>query len=273
MGALLYVGKVSDYPKWNFPSHKHDELHEIVYIIEGEGQFVIGGRPYEASKGDILIYNKGVIHEERSSLTHPIATYFCGLSASSNRGNSKEWIIPPDIDPVIRANKYSHEVESLMSLLFEESSLRDQDYSIICESLLVSILTLIQRMISNQNILHEEEGNSLAVQIKHYIDKNYTSNVNLKNIADHFHISPYHLSHVFKSKYNNSPINYLILRRIGEAQQLLLKTEMKVWEIAKLTGYENANYFSMLFAKVTGESPKQFKKIYKKDLYSAEENG
>jgi YesN/AraC family two-component response regulator len=51
----------------------------------------------------------------------------------------------------------------------------------------------------------------------------------------------------------------MIYRRMGEAKRLLINTEMKVREIAKLVGYENANYFTMFFTKTMGESPLQYK--------------
>jgi quercetin dioxygenase-like cupin family protein len=42
--VLLYAGQISDEPDWKFPSHKHDDLSEIIYISEGEGEFIIGNK-------------------------------------------------------------------------------------------------------------------------------------------------------------------------------------------------------------------------------------
>ncbi|MNP87470.1 HTH-type transcriptional activator Btr [compost metagenome] len=47
---------------------------------------------------------------------------------------------------------------------------------------------------------------------------------------------------------------------MGEAKCLLTKTDMKVSEIAHVLGYQNANYFTILFTKTMGESPTQYKK-------------
>ena len=78
-------------------------------------------------------------------------------------------------------------------------------------------------------------------------------------------MNPYYLSHVFNDMYNDSPINYLISRRMGEGKRLLINTNMKVREIASLLGYENPNYFTRIFTKTMGESPLQFKRSETKE--------
>jgi AraC-like DNA-binding protein/mannose-6-phosphate isomerase-like protein (cupin superfamily) len=265
--TLVYAGQISDNPEWNFPSHKHDDLSEIIYISEGEGTFIINNKTYTAGQGDILIYNKGVIHEEYSKPSNPLKTYFCGVSNLAIEGMKELHIIPSDIEPVIRRNKYSHKIESYISDIFEESSLQAAGFEIICQNLLTSLITLIIRIIKLQNRNSvTDDSHSLAHRIKEYIDKNYTKNINLNDIADKLHVSPYYLSHIFKKEMNISPINYLINRRIGEAKRLLISTDMKIWEIAKIVGYENTNYFTLLFKKRTGESPKKFKENHTKKL-------
>lgn len=259
-GHLLYAGHVSNNPDWQFPSHKHEDLFEILVIKEGECQFIIGDIEYTASEGDVIIYNKGVLHAEKSSKDSPIHICYCGFHSS------KEWIIPPDLDPVIRTNSYSSEIITLMELLFEESTIRDEGHEQICQHLLQSILLLVSRMLSKQPRLLEAGRQQIALDIKEYIDMNYTQPLTLKKMAAHFNISPYYLAHLFKDRYSTSPIHYMIQRRMGEATRLLVQTEMKVWEIAKLTGYENANYFSILFTKMVGMSPRQYRDNHKKTL-------
>ncbi|MEW9670915.1 AraC family transcriptional regulator [Ammoniphilus sp. 3BR4] len=264
---LVYAGQISDNPEWKFPSHKHDDLSEIIFICEGEGTFIINNKTYTAEQGDILIYNKGVIHEEYSNPSNPLKTYFCGVSNLSIEGMKELHIIPSEIEPVIRKNKYSQKIESYMSDIFEESSLRAPGYEIICHNILTSLITTIIRIIKLDHMNNvAADSYSLAHRVKEFIDKNFTKNINLNDIAEKLHVNPYYLSHVFKKEMNYSPINYLINRRIGEAKRLLVSTDMKVWEIAKIVGYENANYFTLLFKKMTGESPKKFKENHTKKL-------
>jgi len=263
--VLFYAGQISDEPEWKFPSHKHDDLSEIIYISEGEGEFIIDNRFYRAGKNDILIYNKGIIHDEKSDHLNPLKTYFCGIGNLYINGVEEGCIIPTDARPVIKADKYSYKIESYISDIFEEISSQIMGYETICQSLVVSLIVLILRII---NIQHDKvtfrEIGPLGNQIKEYIDKNYIRNISIDKIADRLYISRDYLSHVFKNETGYSPINYMINRRIGEAKRLLLTTEMTIQQISMEVGYLNANYFSMLFKKVTGISPGHFRGENKK---------
>ncbi|MCM3628903.1 AraC family transcriptional regulator [Paenibacillus glycanilyticus] len=264
---LLYAGKVSDSPNWNFPSHKHDDLHEVIVICEGEGMFTIGGRSFRVSGGDILVYNKGVLHEEQSSSDNPLTTYYCGFTLPQ-ASPAEDWVIPHGVEPVIRSSRAYSEIAALMKMIVDESSIKEEGYERISRYLINSVILLLRRTVRNQQHVKEQETNaSLAEQIKDYIDRNFTQNVSLKDLGRQFHVNPYYVSHVFKDYYQISPINYAIHRRIGEATRLLVSTEMKVWEIAKLLGYDNPNYFSIIFRRVTGLSPNRFRESNQQNLF------
>lgn len=47
---LLYIGKVQGNPNWNFPSHMHEDISEMVYVSDGEGVIKINGYPYTVKK-------------------------------------------------------------------------------------------------------------------------------------------------------------------------------------------------------------------------------
>src|SRR5690606_13927293 len=65
MPKLLYICDVDhDYTKMPRIMHSHDDIVEFVFIREGRGNHVIGGKTYETKKGDVLIYNSRVIHDE-----------------------------------------------------------------------------------------------------------------------------------------------------------------------------------------------------------------
>ncbi|MGO4109266.1 AraC family transcriptional regulator [Paenibacillus sp. YAF4_2] len=264
---LLYAGKVSDTPNWNFPSHKHDDLHEIIVICDGEGTFTIGGQSFSVSGGDILVYNKGVLHEEQSSSDNLLITYYCGFTLPS-ASPAEDWVIPPDVEPVIRSSRVFSEIAALMKMIVDESAIKEEGYDRISRYLINSIILLLRRAVRNQQNIKEQESNAgLAELIKDYIDRNFKQNISLKDLGLQFHVNPYYVSHVFKDYYQISPINYAIHRRIGEATRLLVSTEMKVWEVAKLLGYENPNYFSIIFRRVTGLSPNQFRESNQQNLF------
>ncbi|WP_413408952.1 AraC family transcriptional regulator [Paenibacillus amylolyticus] len=266
--TIIYVGKLADNPHWSFPTHKHDDLHEIIYVTEGKGVFTIDGTKHWAQKGDMLIYNKGTLHEEKSNAEFPLSTFYCGFRFAEGTQSLEDWVIPPSNNPIIRANRYSDELHSLMQTLFNEFSIREHGYESISGHVLKAILLIIDRQSRQQLPSGEIVGsNTLAESIKDYLDTNYRQNIKLKELADQFHIDFYYLIHMYKNHYGTSPYHYLIQRRMGEATRLLVSTNKKVWEIAKLVGYDNPNYFTILFTKTVGESPRSFRKKNQKDMF------
>lgn len=258
---LFYAGNISNEPEWSFGPHSHDDLSEIIYISDGEGEYIIDGQYYKASKGDLLIYNKNVIHEEKSNPKNPIKTYFCGLGNLHINGLPTGFIIPGNRIPVIHTDQYSYKVENYISNIFEECKSQVVGYDIVCQNLLVSLIILIYRMINiREESPNEKSAGSVGMKIKGYLDENYTRDISLRDIAGTLYISQDYISHIFKSEIGKSPIRYLITRRIGEAKKLLLTTDKTIHEIAASVGYDNPNYFMILFKKVTGTSPGVFRK-------------
>ena len=67
----------------------------------------------------------------------------------------------------------------------------------------------------------------------------------------------------FKKVTNQTPMQYIVGLRITKATELLLSTRMNVSQVASAVGYSNALYFSRLFSKHTGMSPKQYRALNK----------
>ena len=73
-------------------------------------------------------------------------------------------------------------------------------------------------------------------------------------------INKFYLSKIFKETYGTTINNYLISKRITRAKQLLRFTDMTVDEIGVAVGMADANYFSRMFRKVEGSSPREYRK-------------
>ena len=59
-----------------------------------------------------------------------------------------------------------------------------------------------------------------------------------------------------------SPLQYVLRRRIGEAQTLLITTDLPVTRIAAQVGYDNPSHFNAQFAKAVGMAPRTFRREY-----------
>lgn len=103
------------------------------------------------------------------------------------------------------------------------------------------------------------KNNDLIRRAMLYISKNYSSNITLENVATHVHLNPAYFSSLFKQAAGSSFKEYLNMIRIEEGKRLLSNTDYSIIDIAIAVGFEDQSYFSKVFKKYTGLTPKQYR--------------
>ncbi len=105
----------------------------------------------------------------------------------------------------------------------------------------------------------KDQKNFLVENVKKYIAKHLHERIALSDLAESFHVSPNYLSQLFK-KYTEVGINeYITQQKIAASKELLKQPDLKIYEVAEQFGFESAFYYSKVFKKVTGISPKDFR--------------
>lgn len=93
-----------------------------------------------------------------------------------------------------------------------------------------------------------------------YVQNNFCDpNITLISVAGHVGMSTAHFSTVFSQSMGKSFIAYLTKLRIEKAKELLVKTDMKLSDVAMEIGYNEPNYFSHVFRKSEGVTPKEYR--------------
>jgi len=121
------------------------------------------------------------------------------------------------------------------------------------------VMEILEQIINCIDENSKFNGSSFMKKIELFIKENYNKDITIKSIAQQFYINPIYLGRMFK-KHFNMPFNkYLHLVRIENAKRLLLKTDMKIYEIAKEVGYSDPDYFALKFEEYVGKSPSKFR--------------
>ena len=98
----------------------------------------------------------------------------------------------------------------------------------------------------------------IALKIKNYLDEMFRTNITNQLLAARFGFVPSYIVSIFKTYYGLTPMDYLVKTRIDESKFLLVNSSLKIKEIASEVGYEDSLYFSKVFKKITGVSPKEY---------------
>lgn len=92
-----------------------------------------------------------------------------------------------------------------------------------------------------------------------FIAQNFATSISLDDVASYVHLNPAYFSTIFKQSMGSSFKEYLTMVRIEESKRLLANTNYSVIDIAIATGFEDQSYFSKVFKKYTGLTPKQYR--------------
>ncbi|HIV67414.1 MAG TPA: AraC family transcriptional regulator [Candidatus Butyricicoccus stercorigallinarum] len=272
---LLYVSKISpDASTHPRVMHAHDDLIELLLICSGSSEFLIHDKKKLIRPGDLLVYNAGVVHDEISGPGVEIGSYCVAIGGLHMPGLRENALVPDDAGYIFPTGAHFEAMRALCEMMFHSLSTGEPRAEVFCHSLmhalLVKALAVIGGREADAEAAEVEEPHVLGLRIKSYIDEHYTEPITLQSMGEALHISPYYLSHVFKQMSGYSPVQYLLRRRIGEAQTLLITTDLPITTIAGMVGYDTQSYFNLQFTKNVGMPPKKFRQNY---IVSAEEAG
>lgn len=95
--------------------------------------------------------------------------------------------------------------------------------------------------------------------VQRYVSKHLTEELTVKEAAKLCSMSESYFSHMFKKEMGLSFVDYVNRQRVRKAERLLTNTNLRISEISAAVGVDNANYFSVLFRKINGLSPQEYR--------------
>lgn len=105
---------------------------------------------------------------------------------------------------------------------------------------------------------NQDQNNKVVAMAKKIVEENLQNTINLSEVAERLNMSTGYFSTIFKKIAGVGFTEYVTEAKINKAKKLFKEGNYKIYEIAQLTGYENAYYFSKVFKKVTGMTPSEF---------------
>src|SRR6185503_16545209 len=127
-------------------------------------------------------------------------------------------------------------------------------------ALVANVVEGFQRTTGHQGPVTAPASVGLAAALR-LLRREQHRTIALKELAQAAHMSPFHFARRFKALTGFTAMEYLEKIRIGRAQELLLsKPELRLGETARLVGFADPAYFSRVFRKRVGISPRAYRK-------------
>jgi AraC-like DNA-binding protein len=155
-----------------------------------------------------------------------------------------------NIDLATTINKL---VKECMSTSITKDALAD----LTLQELLVRIIQA-QTIKSIENTDLSCATNTPISYVIEYIKKNLNNDISLKKLSSFSSMSATSLYRFFKRELGMSPLEFILKEKLKCAKKLLTSPNIHINEVCYLSGFENANYFSRLFKKYEGITPKQY---------------
>ncbi len=112
----------------------------------------------------------------------------------------------------------------------------------------------------------------IVAQVQQYIREHLADRLTLNEVAAVFNFSPNYLSQLFAQNSESGFVEFVTATRIAAAKELMASTDMKIYEVSNAVGFESAFYFSKVFKKLEGTSPRDYIQKMKGSYVDAKSN-
>ena len=147
---------------------------------------------------------------------------------------------------------------ALIESLNKESLLKRPGYEVQSISLLLDILVFLSRQYS-EAFSGSTKGLLQVGEVIATLESQFSRQWTLGELAELAYMSKSNLLMLFKEATGKSPVDYLIRIRIQKAMEMLSQSQESITSIALRVGFNDSNYFSRCFKKLTNLTPRRYR--------------
>ena len=248
--------------------HHHD-FYEIYYFLNGNVNYIIEGRNYRLSPGDLLLISPLELHQPLiQAEKHPYERIVLWIDKAFIEQYSADAcsltrcfdVSAPDHSNVLRLTAQQRQrIADLLERLLAESSAANYGSELMMNGLLVEFLVEVNRISASGTAQPDPESRSapLVAEVLDYINEHYHEPLTLDSLAARFFVSKYHLLHEFNRHVGTSVYRYIIQRRLIIARQMLADG-LAPTDVYQQCGFGDYANFYRAFKAEYHMSPKEY---------------
>ena len=254
---IFRVGQEYCDPKKLHEVRRWEGKNSLHFILHGRGTLIVGGEARVLNKGDVFLLYADEEYEYYPDPTDPWAYIWVDFSSNATQdlfaccGLSIE-------NPVIHVNDLAS-IMSHLKLLYEAYDASDLQ-ELRCAAYFMLILGELIKNAERKTLSGVSSFKQHHIRnIVAYINNNFRLPLTIREIAVANQISTSRMMTLFAELVGISPIAYLNCFRVATACEILRTTDIPIGKVAGMVGVEDPLYFSRLFRKCKGMSPREYR--------------
>jgi AraC-like DNA-binding protein len=224
------------------------ERPTIELVLDGVLRLVQDGRDSVAHAGEVLVLKQGSA-QLVSAVGEPVRRLVLGLA-----GDMATPLLARLPDRVVPA---TGGVRSCFDLLQALLARLPADYQLRASA--VAYRLLLHLTVAQGGALPSSVNPTVAAALR-ILERSGARDLDVRQVARAVDTSVSHLHRLFKEAVGTSPLRYARAHLVRQAKEALSNTSLSCQEIARRLGYDDPLYFSAVFKRVTGESPREFRR-------------
>lgn len=217
------------------------DFYDFTFVVSGTMTYFSGDRRYVMKKNDAILFPPGTVRRRLAGDSHVRYVSFNFTLVDGAQLPLSEFL--PGI--------VTGSIKSLVNI-FPQSHLYDNYHS---KAKLVSILNYL--LYELLDVADSKTANGHVTRIMRYIEENMGAKISLSEVGRAVGLTKEYTASLFKREVGKTVTEYINERKLLYAKEVILSGEIGLEKIAHNLGYENYTYFSRIFKKYYGYSPKQ----------------
>lgn len=229
----------------------------LIYCFAGRGKIQTNHWQGSIQSGELLLLPRGASHKYQADKADPWSIYWCHFSGDL----ADEYIANMDYndsEPVRKIGESPALKAQFQALLNETSRGYNERALLYAANMLKQLLTYIARCLTEIETVSGKHRFDLE-KVQAYMLQHLDQPIDLDTLAELTNLSKYHFSKRYSEATGIAPIKHLIQMKMEYARYLLETSNMTIQDIAYRVGYTDNLYFSRLFNKSTGCSPRNYR--------------
>ena len=231
---------------------------QLLYIASGKAHFHFGNEERIVTAGHMVLYRPKEPQKYEYYGEDQTEVYWVHFTGSNVTNLLRSYGLTNDKKVFYCGSGL--EYQTLFRTMIYELQMCKDNYSEMLEMYLRQIFIMVHRYFNPSNKMDNTHSVEIIDKATAYFNEHYSEDICIDEYAENNHVSISWFIRNFKLYTGSTPMQYILSKRIYNAEILLQDPTYNVTEVARIVGYDNPLYFSRIFKKAKGLSPSEYRK-------------